>query len=166
MLRLLPFTLLSLLFVASPVMALKAVTKVLAQPTAPLRITAYTAGYQEGSQYRSEGIRHSVEYMSASDREIVAVQIGLVSFDVWNEFLDRTAGVDISNLQPSALGKGTWIARAFADFSFHTGVAYVGKVRFADGTLWAADLVAIGEELKNIAKDFDIAKLTEKPDKK
>ena len=55
-------------------------------------------------------------------------------------------------------------SRAYA-VSFLTGVAYVSKVRFADGTIWAADLDAVAEELRKIEKDFDVMKLKGKPEK-
>jgi len=145
--------------------ALAPVTQVIAQPDAPIRITSYSAAYQEGGRYATEGIHHNVAYDSATDRKIVAVQIGLVSFDIWNEFLDRTGGVSMDELAPHASSKGTWVARAYADFSFQTGVAYVAKVRFVDGWIWEADLQSIAEELKKIEKDFYVAKLRAKPEK-
>ena len=129
----------------------------------PLNITSYAAVYQEGGRYSTEGIRHTVEYKNNSGKTIVAVQIGLVSFDVWNEFLDRTGGVSLENLDPGESRKGTWVARAYADFSFLTGVAYVSKIRFIDGTIMEADLDAIAQELRKIEEDFDILKLKKKP---
>lgn len=118
---------------------LKSESKIITQPTSPIRLLSYEAGYQPGTTYSREGIRHAAEYQNVSDKAVVAVQISLVSFDIWNEFLDRTAGVDIETIAPQATSKGTWVASRYADFSFHTGVAYVSKVRFEDGQIWQAD---------------------------
>lgn len=153
------------LFGTAQVMAIEPETKVMAQPGAPLQITAYNAAYEEGGRYSTEGIHHTVSYKSIADRPIVAAQIGLVSFDIWNEFLDRTNGVTIEDLAPGATKQGTWVARAYSDFAFHTGVAYVAKVRFADGSIWSADLQAVAQELRKIQADFDVAKLKGAPPK-
>jgi trehalose-6-phosphatase len=154
------------LMFATQVWAIEPVAKIMAQKDAPLLITSYSAAYQRGGRYMSEGIRHAVEYKNVSDRQVVAVQIGLVSFDVWNEFMDRTGGVAIVEIAPGGSEKGTWVARAYADFAFLTGFAYVGKVRFSDGTIWAADLDAIAEEMRKIERDFDVQTLKGKPEKK
>jgi hypothetical protein len=150
---------------ALPAFGLESTTIIVAQTDAPLKITEYTAAYQASSQYATEGIRHSVKYVSVADRDIVAAQIGLVSFDVWNEFMNRTGGLSMDVMAPGAKSKGTWIAQAYAEFSFHTGVAYVARVRFADGSIWSANMDEILAELRKIEKDFDAAKLKAKPEK-
>lgn len=142
------------------------VAKIIAQTNAPLIITSYSANYQEGSRSTSEGIRHVVEYKNASEKKVVAVQIGLVSFDVWNEFLGRTGGISLSVIDPGKSEKGAWLTNAFSDFSFLTGFAYVSKVRFDDGTIWVADLNEIAEEMRKIERDFDIQILKAKTEKK
>lgn len=78
---------------------------------------------------------------------------------MFNEFIDRTQGVSIEEITPGGTDKGTWLASALADFSFLTGVAYVSKVRFDNGEIWAADLDHIGQELAKIEKDFDVSLL-------
>jgi hypothetical protein len=156
----------SILFFATVVKAPEGVAAqsteaIIVPQEAPLSIASYTAEFQRGSQYRTEGIRHDLEYRNNTDREIVASQIGLVSFSVFNEFLDRTNGVDLSDIRPGDSEKGSWVARAYSDFTFLTGVAYVSKVRFADGEIWEADLGAVEEALRQIEEDFDMAKLDE-----
>ena len=133
--------------------------KVILQADAPVKILTYQAAYQPGGNYSREGIVHNVEYQNISDKPIVAVEFGLVAFDVWNEFLDHTGGVTIETVAPQATQKGTWVASRYADFSFHTGVAYVSKVRFDTGDVWKADLNVIVAELKKIQADFDAANL-------
>lgn len=149
-----------ILIAAVPVRALQPTAKIIAQPGAPIEIVSYRAVYVSGSgAYIQEGIQHAVEYKNVSGKVIDAVQIGLVSFDVWNEFLDRTLGLTTDTFGPNTSKKGTWVARAYADFSFLTGVAYVSKVRFRDGEIWKADLDSIASELRQVQKDFDIKKL-------
>jgi hypothetical protein len=145
--------------VPSGAQALKPSTRIVAQPSAPIAITSYNAEYRERSQYTSPGIHHSTRFASKAGKEIVALQIGLVSFNVWNEFIDRTLGVTIENLAPGKEGRGTWVANAYGEFAFLTGVAYVNRVRFADGEIWTANLDDIVEELRKIEKNFDVANL-------
>jgi len=140
---------------APPARALEPLTRVVAQPGSPIRITAYGAAYQEGASSSPEGIRHTVAYENSSDRAIAAVEVALVSFDLWDQFLDRTAGVAIRDLIPGAADKRTWVADTAADFSFQTGVAYVSRIRYADGTFWTADLKTVTAELKKIQTDLD-----------
>lgn len=156
----------SLLLAATTAAALEPVAKIIAQPTSPVTVTFYSARYQEGGRYTTEGIRHNVEYKNTSNSAVVAVRIGLVSFDVWNEFLDRTGGVSIEDISPSGTDTGAWVARAYADFSFLTGFAYISKVRFADGRIWEADLDAIANEMRKIERNFDVEKLKGKEDEK
>ena len=63
---------------------------------------------------------------------------------------------------PGAASKGTWVATALSDFAFHTGVAYVSKVRFANGEIWKADIDQIASELSKIEEDFDASVLGKK----
>jgi len=139
--------------------AIEPEAKVVSQPDAPVTITHYSAAYQASSRYGNEGIHHNVEYTNSGTKPIVAVQIGLVSFDIWNEFLDRTGGISIEDMMPGSTKEGTWVALSYGDFSFLTGVAYVSKARFLDGTIWDADLSAIAEELRKIEEDFDARRL-------
>ncbi|HVL67170.1 MAG TPA: hypothetical protein VM364_07895 [Vicinamibacterales bacterium] len=141
---------------------LKPAARIVEQADAPVKITSYSARYIRGSQYTTEGIHHELKYQNNSDRQIEALQVGLISFDVWNQFLDRTNGLSTSSLASGKAGSGTWIARAYGDFSFLTGVAYVRRVRFADGTIWTADEDRIVEELRQIEKDFDASILKKK----
>lgn len=150
----------------APCYGIEPVAQVISQPDSPLTIISYSAQYLAGlGGYIQEGIHHEVEYDNTSQRPIVAVKIGLVSFNVWNEFLDHTGGVAIEDLAHGATKKGTWIARGYADFGFMTGVAYVNKVRFDDGTIWSADLNAIADELRKIEQSFDVSTLDGKPEK-
>jgi hypothetical protein len=145
---------------------IKPVTKIISQKDAPLKIILYLAFYQDAGSHGKKGIQHEVQYKNTTDQTIVAVQIEFVSFNVWNEFLDRTAGISTKSISPGALDTNIWIATAYEDFSFLTGFAYVGRVRFSDGRIWSADLSVIAKEMRKIQRDFDVQNLKSKPDQK
>lgn len=136
-------------------------TRIVQQADTPVKIVTYSAAYMERSTYIEEGIHHRFEFQNTSQRPIAAVRFGVVSFDAFNEFIGRTAGIYLDPLPPggSKNAKGTWITRAYGDFAFLTGVAYVQRVRFEDGEIWTADEAAIVTELKKIQADFDPTKL-------
>ena len=70
----------------------------------------------------------------------------------------------MDSLDPGDDTEGTWVASAYADFSFYTGVAYVSKVRFSDGMIWEADLEAVANSIRDIQEDFDASRLQEDND--
>lgn len=142
-------------------------TRIIPQVNSPVKIKAATAIYiGTSSRYTDRGIHYELEYENLSTRDIIAVEFGLVAFDVWNEFLDRTGGITMTPLAAGQTAKGEWVASRYADFSFHTGVAYVNRVRFADGEIWSAETTAIVAEMRKIQKDFDASKLKKKTDEK
>ena len=156
--------LLIFLISVTPAYAIEPVAKVIEQPDSPLKITDYKAEYKKRGAFTGdiqEGIYQNVEYQNTGDKVIVAVRITFISFSVFNEFLDRTYGIEIDDMPAGKTGKGTWIARSLADFSFLTGLVYVDAIRFGDGTIWKADMETIGQELQKIEADLDLSKLSE-----
>lgn len=142
-------------------------TRIIPQAVAPVRVNSVTAVYVDSSsRYLERGIHYELEYENVSNRNIVAIEFGLIAFDIWNEYLDRTGGITMTPLSAGEKSKGEWVASRYADFSFHTGVSYVSKVRFADGEIWSADTNAILLEMRKIQKDFDVSKLKRKTDDK
>jgi hypothetical protein len=135
---------------------------IISQANSPIQITAYTARYVEGSQYSREGIHHNLTYMNRGAQQVVAIRFGLVTFDVFNQFLGKTGGISMDDLQIGKSEKGSWINSPYGDFSFNTGLAYVDMVRFADGTIWKADEATVLDEIRKIEKDFDAKLLRER----
>src|SRR5688572_9736431 len=103
-------------------------TIVVSQPNAPIEITKYDAKFQRRGTYTTEGISHSLEYRNRGAQKVQAIRFGLVAFDVFNDFLDRTGGVAMDDVDPGRVNQGSWVATAYADFAFLTGVAYVSHV--------------------------------------
>ena len=133
--------------------------RILAQEGAPIVISVYTARYQDRGSYSREGIRHVLQYRNVSKRKIVALQFGLLAFDIFNEFQDRLGGYAIQDVDPGATADGTWVASARAESAFYTGVAYLSKVRFEDGEVWSADLDGITKQVQEIEAGFSVESL-------
>ena len=166
-----------------PLLALPpAKTRILTQENSPVEITGYFARYNgkdaariqlEKSRqavgkynamahaekndkffYAVEGIAHVVEYRNITERKIVAVVFGLLAFDIFDESQDTAHGWSLDDLKQGASGNGTWVHRSNMEKAFHTGMAYVAKVRFEDGEIWKSDLEGIVEQIHRIDKDF------------
>ena len=133
--------------------------RILTQEGSPLSILAYEARYQPRRSSQREAIRHEVNYRNTSGQKIVAVQFGLLSFNIFNEFQDRLGGFAIEDIDVLGIESGTWLASALAEAAFYTGVVYVDKVRFEDGEIWIADEDEILEQLREIEEGFDAAAL-------
>ena len=88
----------------------------------------------------NEGIKHELYYRNTSQKNIVAIQFGFVSFDVWNEFLNKGAGLTIENLNSNEKDDDSWITNPYGSNTFFTGVTYTAKVRFDDGQFWNSNL--------------------------
>lgn len=136
---------------------------VLKQSGTPLEITKYSAYFQAESPATSfsrgnlDQISHSVTYKNVSGKEIVALQIGLTSFDAFNGFMGSFNGWSTDRLRVGEVKSGTWAQRPYAAFAFNwygTGVAYVNAVRFADSSIWRANLAEVLVELQKFEKEL------------
>ena len=154
---------LSLFGAAAPVpQSLRHDSRIVEQAEAPIQVTAYRAEYSKRSNDAPEGIRHEVEYRNRSNQKVVAIQFGLMSFDLWNEFLARTAGISTEQVSPRARERGAWTTATDSAFAFHTAVVYVDRVRYESGEIWTADRDLIVAAMRAIQKDFDPANLNKK----
>jgi len=128
----------------------------------PLKILTYYPEYIEDSKSSTKGIVHRIMMKNISGQEVVAYKMLFVSFDSFNEFINKIGGYSNDSILPNEMGGGVWRTHPFGDFSFLTGVAFVQKVRFADGSVWSAKQDVILAELKKIEKGFDVSLLKEK----
>jgi hypothetical protein len=135
---------------------------IIGQPNSPIEIIGYSASYQERGTYTTGGIRHNLEYTNRGTQKVQAIRFGLVSFNVFNQYLAKTGGLSMDDLLPGKKEKGGWVQSPYADFSFLTGLAYVDLVRLEDGTIWKADEETVLSEIRKIEKDFDAKLLKEK----
>jgi len=134
---------------------------VLKQENAPLIIYEFTAKYQDGaSRYASEGIRFDVRFTNITEQPVVAYSIGFFAFDVFNRPLGRPfGGFAIEAIDPNGSERGAWVQRTTSSALFReygTGVAYVSKVRFEDGTIWSYDSESILNQLQEFEATLTI----------
>lgn len=134
------------------------------QTDAPLTINGFTAQYQEGGRYSSEGIRYDVSFTNNTDQEIVAYAIGFYAFDVFNRSLGRPlSGFSVTKISPGGSDYGTWVQRVsspslFKDYG--TGIAYVARARLADGTVWSYDEGSILSQLQEFEESLTLDDLS------
>ncbi len=153
-------TMLLLAVTGVPAAQLRSASRVVEQPDAPVQITASASEYQKRTNNSAEGVRHEIEFRSRSTQKIVAIQFGLMSFDVWNEFLARTAGLTTEEVGPKARKRWAWLTPTDEAIAFLTAVVYVDRVRFESGEIWMADKEQVLAAMRAIQKDFDPANLS------
>lgn len=143
---------------------------IIAQKDAPIEIVEYSAEYDEGGEYSSEGIRHNVTVKDVSDDEVLAYTLGFVSFNTFREFLDSFTGYDIGKLRDQK--SASWVQTTYAAFSFEyygTGIAFVRQVRLEssesnseDDKIWEADMESVLSRLRQYEEDLSIKQLEKK----
>ena len=147
---------------AGAVQTLKPEHRIVEQADAPVQVTSYRTEYLKRTAESQEGLRHDLDYRSRTDQRIVAIQFGLVGFDVWNEFLDRNAALASDPLDARGRERNSWFTPTSSGVAFFTGVVYVERVRFANGEIWTADLEAVLTAMRAVQKDFPADELTKK----
>src|SRR5262249_16667958 len=127
---------------------------VLTQPDAPLAIATYKATFEAESRSsylsHADQIRHATTYKNTSGKDIVAIQIGFVAFDAFNNLLGGFTGWKIDKIGNDTTKSGEWAQSLYSGFTFRkygTGAAYVKAVRFADGSIWQTDMQQVVTEL-------------------
>ena len=144
--------------------AISPVAKIIKQSNIPIVIKSYNVD-REDNRLNGFSIKHEISYKNTGKQRIEAIEFSFVSFDVWNEFLNKLDGVSMSANDVGDSEKGTWIVRPYGAFSFQTGFVYVNRIRYEDGIIWIANRQEIRDELKTIQVNFDIKNLESKPDK-
>jgi hypothetical protein len=137
------------------------------QENSPFIIKSFSAKYQSGGSYSSEGVRFDVEITNNSGREIVAYMMGFYAFDTFNRSLGRPFnGYSIDNVGVGKTEKAAWVNRYSSSALFDkygTGLAYVSKVRFKNGEIWENDASFILSELQKFEESLTLEDLqTEK----
>lgn len=146
-------------FLATPVLGQDTRTVIVDQPDSPIRVSEYSAEYQERDSYQSEGVSHEVTYTNTSDRNATALELGFVMFSVFNEFIDTASGVDMYGVEAGDDDDGTWVTNALNAFTFHTGVAFVRQLRYENGDIWEADMSVVEDRIQKIQSEFDASQL-------
>lgn len=148
--------------VTATAQALRADHRIVDQPDAPVLVTSYRTELLKQTVEAPAGLRHDLEFRNRGEQRVVAVQLGLVAFDVWNEFLERHAALSTDGLDAGGRKRGSWFTATDSGIAFLTGVVYVERVRFADGQIWAANLDTVVTAMRAIQQDFTAEQLTTK----
>jgi hypothetical protein len=114
------------------------VHRVLAQPDAPVSVRRYEPEPMSFGPEIGDQVHHEVRVRNDSDRVVVAVKIGVLTYDVFNEFMESAEDIFVVDLLPG-MRKSHYMRTYHEDSShFLTGLTYIVKVRFQDGEIWEA----------------------------
>jgi hypothetical protein len=119
-----------------------------------LEITEYSVSKKH------DGINHKVNLKNTSGKVVVAYEIGLVSFDIFNEHMGTLEGWSKNGIKPGKDQKNVWLTNFYNNDFFLTGYAFVSKVRFSDGMIVECDPVeVIHNIMKSIPVNIDVKDL-------
>ncbi len=114
---------------------------------APVEILSFGKGYSEPpGSFSGE-----VEYKNRTDRDIEALAITMVCYDVFNDEQGFDRGVFVFPTPLKAGEEGSiYLAVAGESSIVKTAMTFVSAVRFLDGEVWKPDM----EQVLEIAKDI------------
>ncbi len=126
------------------------ITRTLDQPDVPVSLTAYEADYDGVRLFQADGIRHQVNFLNTSDRDVVAVKVRFVMFSVFYDVIDEVGEVVLDRLAAGTSDDDAWTNDPPNASTFYVGAAYVDKVRFDNGDIWEANADNIEKQLARI----------------
>lgn len=154
------------LFLAGPALGQ---TKIVAdQPDSPLTLKQFVA--DPGSAPRPGGrsgggpldrILFLARGVNVADQEIEAADITFVAFNAYGEMLTHTTTSLVQTIGEEQMGQYTAVTETPDAATFHTAVAFVKRVRLADGTIWEAGMRPVVRALRGVDPDFDPSVLTD-----
>jgi len=151
----------AIFFLTVPAFGLNIVTKEVKFTDDPVEILDTWAHLKEENY--GKDLYCFVEYINRSENTIDALSFRMLFYDVFNEYLDTISGISISKLPLGKGERGRWKPNIYKDWSTHTIIVFLDRVRFADGTIWRRDELDITKELSEV-KDilFNPEQLKEK----
>jgi len=133
---------------AVPVFGLNIVTKEIKFVDDPIEILS-TWAYLKEEGY-SKDLYCWVEYKNWSEDGMDALSFRMLFYDVFNDYLDTISAISIDKLRPGGSRKGKWKPNVYKDWTTHTVIIFLDKVRFVDGTIWGRDELDITKELSKL----------------
>ena len=134
--------------------------KILEQDDAPVSIRKYEPQPWGTGHDANDGVRHRLRFRNDTDRVVVAVKLGALCYNVFNEFQEGSEAIVVKDILPGMRESDIIVTYHEDPTSFLTGLAYVAKVRFMDGEVWEADsddldaqIIAFEERLKGRKKE-------------
>ena len=96
-----------------------------------------------------------MRYVNRSDKAIDALSFRMLFYDVFNEYLGTNLGVRIDKLPPGEEGHvaptyRSWDVDIYREWSAHTVIVFLDRIRFADGTIWRRSEAEITLELNKL----------------
>ncbi len=151
-----------LVLAVEPLGAAEPKALVLTQEEAPVLITKYQTRYNRSDKFDENGVGHKLDYKNRSERRILAVEFGFVEFTVWDEHIETLIANDLDPVGGGKSGDGSWLHDPPTGFLFHTGIAYVSRVRFEDGEIWTANPEDVAAHMRSIEPSFSVEMLKPK----
>jgi len=112
---------------------------------APVEISEFGMSSREGSDH----ISSVVKYKNRTDRDIEALAITMIYYDVFNEKEGGVRGISSELLKATQEDIGGW--SIYGESSFvKTAIAFVSTVRFLDGEVWKVDREEVFKTAGNI----------------
>lgn len=128
-----------------------------------VEITSFSFGNQARDRGRGLGtdsrFQANYAWKSTAAQPIVAIEMVMLKYDAFDERLiggrfsiQGTSSVNWSPLPPGQSAQDGSIGLREEDV--FTGIAYVRKVRLADGTVWRVDEATLERELRKVAPNL------------
>jgi hypothetical protein len=115
------------------------VHEILEQPGAPVSVRKYDPEQMSFSPDIGDQVHHEVRVRNDSERVITAIKIGVLTYNVFNEFMVSAEEIFVVDLLPGKR-KSHYLRTYHEDSSpFLTGLTYIAKVRFQNGGIWEAN---------------------------
>ena len=135
-------------FSATPAFGFDIVTREITFEDDPVEILSTWAHLKE-EKYGKE-LWCWVEFTNQSSKPIEALSFRMLFYDVFNRYLDTFGGIMIRKIMVEQGGRGGWKPRIYDDWSTHTIMIFLDRVRFEDGTIWIRDEADITKELSEV----------------
>ncbi len=136
---------------------------ILGQNGSPVKITKYRIWYQTLMGNVDHGVNHKLAFENVSGRKIMAIRFGLYSFNIFKELQYRLGGEDTRGIEIGETSIGRWASTGTKRGEFHTGIAFVSKIRFENGEIWELNVGEVVDQIRKFTKDDGFSAESLKP---
>jgi len=136
-----------------------------ALPVRLLNTPGITTTYENGGQYSRGAYEYSAKFSIEVNEPVTAVEIRFLTFDVWGGHSRTLTMTEVRDFAKGTTAlQGTWSLYSENEASeFYASIAYVARVRTADGRVITADIAPVLEEARKFSAKFSEGDLD--PDK-
>ena len=122
----------------------------------PIRISKFNAVYSKGNNSEQKGLNLRVHFYNQSQKSITAVEIGFISYDIWDNYLGLITGLQVEKLDRREETNKIWIDNSDDAYTFFTGFAFVSRVRYSDGEFWKGSLEHVANKIRAEYPSLDL----------